>query len=84
MAIKSISEFTIQSGRRDEFMSLFQSLVGPNLSTLHAAGCSGPSLYAVVDDPERLIEIADWESAQARIRRSTTGPSGHLRPCSRW
>lgn len=66
MAIKSISEFTIQPGRRDEFVSLFERLVEQNLWAVHAAGCSGTTLYAVVDDPDKAVEIADWESAKAR------------------
>jgi quinol monooxygenase YgiN len=66
MAIKSITEFTIQPGRRDEFVSLFKSLVAQNLSTMHDAGCSEASLFAVVDDPDKAVEIADWKSNQAR------------------
>ena len=66
MAIKSITEFTIQPGRRDEFVSLFESLVTQNLSTVRDAGCSEATLCAVVDDPDKAVEIADWESGQAR------------------
>jgi hypothetical protein len=36
------------------------------LSIVHAAGCSQTTLYAVVDDPDKAVEIADWESARAR------------------
>lgn len=66
MAIKAIGEFTIQSGRRDEFSSLFESLTAQHLPILTAAGCLGSTLYAVVDDPDKAVEIADWESAEAR------------------
>lgn len=66
MAIKSITEFTIQPGRRDEFVSLFESLVAQNLSTVRDAGCSEVTLCRVVDDPDKAVEIADWESGQAR------------------
>jgi quinol monooxygenase YgiN len=66
VAIKAITEFTIQPGRRDEFASLFESLVAQNLSTLHEVGCSGTTLCAVVDDPDKAVEIADWQSGQAR------------------
>lgn len=66
MAIKAISTFTVQPGRRDEFVSLFESLVSQHLSSLRAAGCSGTTLYMVVDAPDVAVEIADWESADAR------------------
>ena len=66
MAIKSISEFTIQPGRRDEFVSLFESLVAQNVSIIRDAGCSEATLWAVVDDRDKAVEIADWESGQAR------------------
>lgn len=66
MAIKSITEFTIQPGRRDEFASLFESLVARNLSSVRDAGCSEVTLCVVVDDPDKAVEIADWESGQAR------------------
>jgi quinol monooxygenase YgiN len=66
VAIKSITEFTIQPGRRDEFVSLFESLLAQNLSTVRDAGCSEATICAVVDDPDKAVEIADWESGQAR------------------
>jgi quinol monooxygenase YgiN len=66
MAIKSIVEFTVQPGRRDEFVSLLESLVAQHMSSMRAAGCVATTLYAVVDDPDRAVEIADWESAEAR------------------
>lgn len=66
MAIKAISEFTVQPGRRDEFVSLFESLVAQHISGMREAGCLATTLYAVVDDPDRVVEIADWESAEAR------------------
>lgn len=66
MAIKAISTFTLQPGRRDEFAGLFESLVSQHLSSLRAAGCSGTTLYTVADEPDMAVEIADWESADAR------------------
>jgi hypothetical protein len=44
---------------------LFDSLVRQRMSIVHAGGCSTVALYAVVDDPDKAIEIADWESADA-------------------
>src|SRR5664279_4127721 len=68
MAVKAISEFSIQSGRRDEFVRLFQSLVAQHLEDLRTVGCHGTTLYVVVDDPDKAVEIADWDSAEARER----------------
>ena len=82
MAIKSITEFTIQPGRRDEFVSLFESLVAQNLSTVRDAGCSEVTLCAVVDDPDKAVEIADWESARREMRRCKAGPLACLHLCS--
>ena len=71
MAIKSISVFTIQPGRRDEFVELFKSLVDQHLPIIRAAGCSTAVLYTVVDEPDKAVEIADWESADARDAAQT-------------
>jgi quinol monooxygenase YgiN len=80
VAIKAITEFTIQSGRRDEFVSLFESLVAQNMSTVRDAGCSGTTLWPVVDDPDKAVEIADWESGQARDAAMQSGAFGVFAP----
>ena len=33
---------------------------------MQAAGWRGSTLYEVVDQPDRIVEIAEWESAEAR------------------
>lgn len=66
MAVKAISEFTIQPGRRDEFVRLFERLVARHLESMRAAGCHGATIYVVVDDPDKAVEISEWESAEAR------------------
>jgi quinol monooxygenase YgiN len=66
VTIKAIVELTLQPGRRDEFVKLLEDLMAQNLSTMHAAGWRGSTMYEVVDDPDRLVEIADWDSAAAR------------------
>ena len=66
MAVKAISEFTIQPDRRDEFVRLFESLVAQHFESMRAAGCHGASVYVVVDDPDKAVEISEWESAEAR------------------
>ena len=68
MAVKAISEFTLQPGRRDEFVGLFESLVGQHFESMRAAGCQSAAIYVVLDDPDRAVEISEWESAEARER----------------
>lgn len=64
--IKAISEFTLQPGRRDEFVRLFESLVPQHFDSMRAAGCHSATIYVVVGDPNRAIEISEWDSAEAR------------------
>jgi quinol monooxygenase YgiN len=71
MPIRSISVFKVQQGRRDEFIELFESLVAQHMAIVHAASCSAATLYTVVDDPDNAVEIADWESADARHAAQT-------------
>ena len=64
MAIKVIVELRAKSGRRGELERLLDEIVathGP-----HQRGFLGSSRYEALDDPDTLIEIADWESAEAR------------------
>ena len=65
MAIKVIVELQAQPGRRAELISLLEGIVaeqGPN-----QRGFLGSTRYEVLDNPDMLIEIADWESAEARV-----------------
>jgi quinol monooxygenase YgiN len=64
--VKAISEFTIKPGRRDEFVRLFESLVPRHFDAMRAAGCHSATVYVVVGDPNRAIEISEWDSAEAR------------------
>ncbi len=64
MAIKAIIELQAQPGKRDELKAFIENLVATH-------GPGGPGFirstrYEVLDNPDRLIEIADWESAEAR------------------
>jgi quinol monooxygenase YgiN len=64
VAIKVIVELQAQPGRRAELKSLLEDLVtqqGPS-----QRGFLGSTRYEVLDDPNTLVEIADWESADAR------------------
>jgi quinol monooxygenase YgiN len=64
VAINVIVELPAKPGRRDELQRLLEELVADPGST--QAGFLGSTRYAVVDDPDLLVEIADWESAEAR------------------
>lgn len=62
MTIRSISVFTIQPSRRDEFVDLLESLLVQYMPIVRAGGCSSVTLYTVPDDPDKVVEIADWGS----------------------
>ena len=65
MAINVIVELQAKPGRRDELECLLESMVaslGPS-----QRGFLGSRRYEVFDRPDTLIEIAEWESAEARL-----------------
>jgi quinol monooxygenase YgiN len=65
MSIKVIVELQAKPGRRAELKGLLESIVaqhGPGQS-----GFLGSTRYEVLDNPDILVEIADWESAEARM-----------------
>lgn len=62
MAIKVVVELQAQPGRRDELRSLVERLA----TTHRPAGYHGSTYYEALDDPDVLIDIADWESPEAR------------------
>ena len=64
MAIRVIVEFQARPGARAELASELESIVaalGPSLP-----GFRGSTLYEVLDSPDALVEIAEWESAEAQ------------------
>ena len=64
MAIKVIVELQAKPGMRSELRSLLESMVanqGPS-----QPGFLGSTRYEVLENADMLIEIADWESAEAR------------------
>jgi len=64
MAIKVIVELQAKPGKRAELKHLLASVVatlGPR-----APGFLGSTCYEVLDNPDIVVEIADWESADAR------------------
>ena len=64
VAIKVIVELQAKPGRREELKRVLEGLIatsGPG-----QGGFLGSTRYGVLDDPDVLVEIADWESAEAR------------------
>ena len=64
MAIKVIVELQAKPGRRAELSGLLDGMVANQGSSQQ--GFLGSSRYEVLDNPDMLIEIAEWESAEAR------------------
>ena len=64
MAIKVIVELQAKSGKRAELKTLLESVsttLGPR-----EPGFLGSTRYEVLDNPDILVEIADWVSAEVR------------------
>ena len=64
LAIKVIVELQAKPGMRSELESLLESMVaehGPG-----QPGFLGSKRYEVLGNPDTVIEIAEWESAEAR------------------
>ena len=64
MAIKVIVELQATPGRRAELGSLLERIIANEGPSQH--GFLGSTRYEVLDNPDVLVEIADWESAEAR------------------
>jgi len=63
-AIKVIVELQAKPGKRVELENLLESVAakhGPD-----QRGFLGSTRYDVLDNPNIVVEIADWESAEAR------------------
>jgi quinol monooxygenase YgiN len=63
VAIKAIIEFQTKPGQRDELARLIREHIA---ATERPPGFLGETLYEVLGDPNGLIEIAEWESPEAR------------------
>lgn len=64
MAIRVIVEFQAKPGARAELVGVLEGVMatlGPTIS-----GFLGSTLYEVLDSPDALVEIADWDSADAQ------------------
>ena len=65
MAIKVIVELQTKPGKRTELKNLIESVMATLGSDV--PGFLSSTLNEVIDDPDMLIEIAEWESAEARM-----------------
>jgi quinol monooxygenase YgiN len=79
VAIKVIVELLAKPGRRAELESLMERIVaeqGPGQE-----GFLGSIRHEVLDNPDLLVEIAEWESAEARMAHlQESAASGVYRP----
>jgi len=79
MAIKTIIELQAKPGKRDELIKAMDNVLD---GMKNAPGFLSVSRYEVIDNPDSLIEIAEWESPEARqawIEKSmVTGSLNHL------
>lgn len=66
MAVKVIVELRAKPGRRDELTQVLHALMAELGPALKERGSLGGAFYEVIDDPDTLVEIADWETAAAR------------------
>jgi len=64
LAIKVIVELQAKPGRRAQLERLLASIVTTQGSGL--PGFLGSTRYEVLDDPDALVEIAEWQCAEAR------------------
>ena len=64
MAIKVIVELQAKPGQRAELKDLIESIVAKHGAD--APGFLGATRYEVLDNPDIVVEIAEWESAEAR------------------
>ncbi len=63
MTSKTIIEMEAKSGQRDELLKV---LLEMHEQRRNAPGFIGFSRYEVIDDPDKIIEITEWTSAEAR------------------
>ena len=63
MAIKTIIELQAKPGERDQLVKAMDNVLA---SMKEAKGFIGINRYEVIDNPDSLIEIAEWESPEAR------------------
>jgi quinol monooxygenase YgiN len=66
MSIKVIVELKAAPGRRAELTAVLDTMLADLRPALSEMGCLGSDFYVVLDDPDAVVEIAEWETAAAR------------------
>jgi quinol monooxygenase YgiN len=62
MPVKVIVELRAKAGQRDALRSLIEQLATRD----RPSGYHGSTYYESLDDPDLLVDIADWESPETR------------------
>jgi quinol monooxygenase YgiN len=78
MAIKVIVELQAKPGKRTELKNLLESVaatLGPS-----EPGFLGSTRYEVLDNPDIVVEIAVWKSAEVRAAMQQAMASGAYAP----
>lgn len=63
MTIKAIVELHARRGKRDELLKALEAL---HESRKDAPGFLNFERYEMMDDPEKLVEIVEWETREER------------------
>ena len=63
MTIKTIIELQAKKGERDELLKASDDVLA---SMKNTPGFLSVTRYEIIDNPDSLIEIAEWESPEAR------------------
>jgi len=63
MAIKTIIELQAKKGERDNLLKASDEVLA---GMKNAPGFLSVTRYEIIDNPDSLIEIAEWESPEAR------------------
>ena len=64
MGIQVVVEFQAKPGARAELKAVLEDISGSYATGL--PGFLGSTVYEQVDHPDGLVEIAEWESAEAQ------------------
>lgn len=64
MTIKVVVEFQAKPGERAKLKNLLREISATHGPT--ARGFLGSTQYEAIDSPDGLVEIAEWESAEAQ------------------
>jgi quinol monooxygenase YgiN len=70
MGIKVIIEFTAKPGQRADLRRVLEDIIAKH--GVGMPGYLGSTRYEVVDQPDMLVELAEWESVEMRNEHMKT------------